>query len=231
MISRMCAAPPNNNRLARSSNPFEGVHSRSSGHPGLDSRGRQSIPGAISQRSRKFELGRCLRQSESVRNREGVGSRGCFEDDRFVSLNHQRKSRTLTDILSVLKELRIASSREVEQSGRVRGNDNVPHRNLPIYFPMRGDGAIGRLVSGVDLANPLIELWLQEDPVETWVVGVFVNASRVAIEPFRDCTVGIMVVGIHCGIAYHLIAIPTFPHGGGSAGDHISPRWIGSLQK
>ena len=49
---------------------------------------------------------------------------------------------------------------------------------------------------------------MQADGLESCIGGIGVDARGVAIDPVGDGAVSIMIVGIHAGIAAHLVAVP-----------------------
>src|SRR5258708_4834116 len=59
--------------------------------------------------------------------------------------------------------------------------------------------------------------------------GVGIDAGGAAKDPGHDGSEGVVVVGVHPGVAG--VAVPSLPPGGGAFGDHVSPGGVGVLQK
>src|SRR5215471_8611357 len=91
--------------------------------------------------------------------------------------------------------------------------------------------AVGRVVGEINLSDLRTEVGMQVNRVEAGIGRGRVNSGGVAIDPVCDRSISIVIVGVHAGVAFFLVAVPTFPHGGGAMLHQIPPRRVSGGKK
>ena len=91
--------------------------------------------------------------------------------------------------------------------------------------PVGEDGAVGRVVFDVEMGEGGVEAGLDGEVVEAGAGGVGVDAGGATVDPRHDGAEGVVVVGVHGGVAG--VAVPALPPGGGAFADHVAPGRIG----